>query len=118
LDWAEPLYYVIANIQAWIFHRRVVSKFVDARTHSALHPLAYGPVLAVYQIPELNSIHRIESRFRYFVRMKQEAADDPRAIRGYWPKQKRRDVVAGKTDHQIWKAKLTFVADRFFFAQA
>src|SRR6267143_6166059 len=50
--------------------------------------------------------------------MKQKATDDARAIRGQRPKQKSGNVVRSETDHQIRKAKLAFVANLFFFAQA
>ena len=110
--------HVVANIQARVFHRRVVSKLVNAGADSALHPLADGPVLAIHQVPELHGVRRVKRGLGDFLRMKKKVADDVRAVRSQWPQEKSRDVIAGEADHQIWKAQLTLVANFFVFAQA
>jgi len=112
-NWAEVRGDVVADIEAWVFHRGVIAETVDAGADALLDAIANGPVLAIDEIPEFDGVHGIEIGLGHFVRMEEETALDASAIRSERPEQEGSGVIAGETQHEIGKAELPLVADLF-----
>src|SRR5882724_6350607 len=113
----DPHNDIATDVHREIFHGRVVSEFVHARSESSLQAFADRPVLTIDEVPEIDGIRRIKSCSRHLVWMKQEAALHASAIWTVRPKQKRCDMIATQTQQQIGVDEFSGVEDFFVFTE-
>src|SRR5215211_6732172 len=60
----DALREIAPDVEAQVFHGRVPPELEPPRRHPVLNSLAYRPVLAVDEIPEVDGVRRVEVRFR------------------------------------------------------
>ncbi len=106
------------NIEAPAFHRRVVPGLEDARGHPPLHRFADGPVLPVYQVPELDGVGRVERQLGHLGGMEEELADEARATGPVRPKIECRHVLGREAEQQVGVDQLPLVADPLVLVQS
>src|SRR5688572_30699429 len=100
---------IAADVQARVLHRCVEPAAKSPRLHAELHALAHGPVLAVYEVPEVDHVTWIEVGLAGLRYMKQQIAGDTGVIRRHRPEHESGDVLGRDAQQQIRIGDLALV---------
>src|SRR3982074_2616902 len=80
-----------------------------ARPNPFLHTLAYYPILAIDQIPEIHRVRGIKAGFRHLMGLEQKMAGDIGALGPAGFKDERCHMIAGQTQEEIGVDQLALV---------
>ena len=86
---------------------------MDAGPNPILHTLAYRPILAVDQIPEINGVRRIKAGLVRFMGLEQEMAGDIGALGASRTQDECRHMIACEAQKQIGVYEFAFVSYLF-----